>query len=376
MQHLLPQQQYATIIDNIDHAMIVINQDNSITLFNAAAQLYTGLSEKFAVNKSFFNCFKAQPTLCDIVKTAIDAGRSFSTHETIVLQAENMQPRQVTVNVSPFFSTTDTLHGAIIILHDLTRVRNLEKAVRYADRSTMIDAMAAGLAHEIKNPLGGIKGSAQLLELELAGNEELLEYTQLIVRESERVNRIIEELLNLSRPRKTKIELLNITLLLDEVIMLQNTTIKDRGITFRAQFDPSIPDIPGDRDLLMRLFLNLVKNSCEATPDHSTITIATRIDSEYHLKLSGSRPTPMVQVSISDQGEGISTTELEKAFTPFYTTKLSGTGLGLPICQKIVTDHAGQMNFNEGTEGGAKVDVSLPLFNPHHVDASNKGNQS
>ncbi len=376
MQHLLPQQKYATIIDNIDHAMIVIDEDDSIILFNAAAQLYTGLSEKSAINKPFFSCFKTQPTLCDIVRTSVDAGRSFSTHETIILQADNMQPRQVTVNVSPFFSTTDTLQGAIIILHDLTRVRNLEKAVRYADRSTMIDAMAAGLAHEIKNPLGGIKGSAQLLELELAGNNELLEYTQLIVRESERVNRIIEDLLNLSRPRETTTELLNITILLDEVIMLQNSAAKDRGITFKVQFDPSIPEIPGDRDLLTQLFLNLLKNSCEATPDHSTISIATKIDSEYHLKLSGSRPTPMVQISISDQGEGISAAELEKAFTPFYTTKLSGTGLGLPICQKIVTDHAGQMNFSESAEGGAKVKVSLPLFNSIATASSSKRNQS
>ncbi|MCK4503864.1 MAG: PAS domain-containing sensor histidine kinase, partial [Desulfuromonadales bacterium] len=248
----------------------------------------------------------------------------------------------------------------------------LEKAGRYADRLTMIETMAAGLAHEIKNPLGGIKGSAQLLELELEDNSELQEYTQLIVRESERVNRIIEELLNLSRPRKTKAERLNIGLLLDEVIKLQSKTALDQEIRFKLQLDPSIPDIPGDRDLLVRLFLNLVKNSCEATPNNSTITVTTRIDSEYQLKFAGSRPTPMVEISISDQGGGISTAELEKAFTPFYTTKPSGNGLGLPICQKIVTDHEGQLHFSTLPEGGTQVKVSLPLFDPHSTDATNK----
>ena len=124
----------------------------------------------------------------------------------------------------------------------------------------MIETMAAGLAHEIKNPLSGIKGSAQLLQMELEGNSDLQEYTRLIVRETERVNRIIEELLNLSRPRKSKVESVHIGQLLDEIVKLQKKIAIDRNIRFIWQLDPSIPDIQGDRDLLTRLFLNLIKN--------------------------------------------------------------------------------------------------------------------
>ena len=120
----------------------------------------------------------------------------------------------------------------------------------------------------------------------------------------------------------------------------------------------------------MRLFLNLIKNGCEATSDNSEILIETRIDTEYHLSLPGTRPTPMVQVSISDQGSGISAAELEKVFTPFYTTKAGGNGLGLPICQKIVTDHEGLLQFVGRSAGGTRVKVSLPLF---HTSTTTKG---
>jgi len=370
----LSQQEYATILDSIDHAIIVIDQEEKITLFNSTAQLYTGLAEKRIIGQPFFDCFCKQKKLCTLVRSAIDSGRSISTHETVTLKISNSPSRQVSVSAAPIFSATTNQPGAVILLHDLTRICSLEKAGRHADRLTMVETMAAGLAHEIKNPLGGIKGSAQLLHLELEGNAELQEYTELIVRETDRLNRIIEELLNLSRPRKTEIEPVNIGLLLDEIVKLQNRSAHNREIRFKLQFDPSIPNIPGDHDLLMRLFLNLIKNSCEATPDHSTITIVTRIDSDYYLNLPGSRPTPVVQISISDQGSGISATELEKAFTPFYTTKSTGNGLGLPICQKIVTDHAGQLQFTDLPEGGTRVSVSLPLFNSRSSsDAITKG---
>ncbi|MFK5926506.1 MAG: ATP-binding protein [Desulfuromusa sp.] len=358
----LSHQEYALILENIDDAVIAVDQRGNIIFFNSAAQLYSGLSEKQILDQSFFKYFKNQETLCYLVRTTLDEGRSISSHEAITLSTPNQQQRQVSVTVSPIFSASDPQQGAVIVLHDLTRIRSLEGAVRHTDRLAMIETMAAGLAHEIKNPLGGIKGSAQLLQMELAGNHELQEYTQLIVRETTRVNRIIEELLNLSRPRNTQLGAVSISQLLNEIVTLQKNTVADRGIYFKWQIDPSIPDIPGDCDLLMSLFLNLIKNSCEATIDKSEITISTCIDTEYHLRRPGSDPTPMVQISISDQGPGITAPELEKIFTPFYTTKISGNGLGLPICQKIVNDHGGLLEFCNRPEGGTQVKVSLPLF--------------
>jgi len=357
-----PQNLYRQILENIANAVIAVDQAGTVVFFNATAQNYMGISEKQITGRDFFSCFKDQPILCRLAEVALTEGRSISSHETVTLKSATSQQRQVTITASPIFPLEEPQQGAVIVLHDLTRVRSLEGAERHADQLAMIETMAAGLAHEIKNPLGGIKGSAQLLQMELAGNADLQEYTSLIVREAERVNRIIEELLNLSRPRKSQHEKINIGQILDEIVKLQKNSAAERGIRFCWQLDPSIPDIMGDRDLLTSLFLNLIKNGCEATPDNSEIVIQTGIDSEYHLSLPGSRPTPMVQISISDQGPGISESEREKIFTPFYTTKSGGNGLGLPICQKIVTDHGGQLQLLDRPDGGTRVKVSLPLF--------------
>jgi two-component system nitrogen regulation sensor histidine kinase GlnL len=362
-QNRLTHQEYEMILENIDDAIIAVDQDSVITFFNPAAQSYTGLSEKQTLGKNLCDCFKWQETLCALVKTSLSCGRSISDHETVTLPASSQRrERPVSVTVSPIYSTAGTQLGAVIILHDMTQIRSLEDTVRHADRLTMVGTMASGLAHEIKNPLGGIKGSAQLLQMEIGEHPEMQEYVSLIIRETERVNRIIEELLDLAKPRKKSNTPVNISKLLDLQVKLQMNASHERGITFKWQLDPSIPEIPGDEDLLTRLFLNLIKNACEAAPDNSEIIIASRIDAEYHLSLPGTKPTPMVQVRISDQGAGLSPEQRERIYTPFYTTKSGGSGLGLAICQKIINDHGGLIHFNERPEGGTTVQVSLPLL--------------
>lgn len=360
-KHLLPQD-YAMILENIEDAVIALDQQGYVSLFNPAAQDYTGISEKQCLGQLFFSRFKHQEVLCYLARTALDEGRSISDHEAVVLRMPGTRQRPVSAAVSPIFATDGTQKGVVVTLRDLTQINTLEETVRRADRLSMVDTMAAGLAHEIKNPLGGIKGAAQLLQMELGEGNELQEYTQLMIRETERVNRIIEELLDLSRPRKTRSNKVNISQVLDEIVMLQRQAVAQRAINFKLRLDPSIPDINGDRDLLIRLFLNLIKNAGEASPDAGEITIESRIDAEYHVSIPGARPTPMVRITINDNGPGIPQEMLEKIFTPFYTTKVGGSGLGLPICQKITTDHGGFMQITNRPEGGTSVKISLPLL--------------
>lgn len=371
---LFSTQNYAMILDNLDDAIIAVDQQGLITVFNPAAQHFTGISEKKSVGQSFFTCFEIQETLCHLTRIVLDEGRSISDHETVTLHSRSQQEkRPVSVTVSPIFAHHRSQQGAIIILHDLTQVKSLENTIRHADRLSMVGTMAAGLAHEIKNPLGGIKGSAQLMQMDFDEDDELQEHTQLIIREVDRINRIIEELLNLAQPRRVKREMVNLNQLLDEVVALQNHSNSERNIEIILQPDPSIPDIPGDRDLLIRLFLNLIKNACEATADMTDIKIESRIDSDYHLSLPGSQPTPIVQVNIYDKGPGITKSELQKIFTPYYTTKSGGSGLGLAICQKIISDHDGLLQFKDLPISGTLTRVSLPLRQRHSPNKNYKG---
>jgi len=363
--------EYAMILENIEDAVIALDQQGIINLFNPAAQNYIGMSEKQCLGRLFFERFGHQKILCKLAHTALDKGRSISDHEAVVLRMPGTKPRPVSTTVSPIFASNGTQEGAVIILRDLTQVRTLEETLKRADRLSMVGTMAAGLAHEIKNPLGGIKGAAQLLQMELGKDNELQEYTELMIRETERVNRIIEELLDLSRPRKSETGTVNISQVLDEIVMLQKQAVADRDISFKLRLDPSIPDISGDRDLLVRLFLNLIKNAGEASPNGERVTIESRIDSEYHMSFPGAKPTPMVLITIRDNGPGIPQKQLDQIFTPFFTTKDGGSGLGLPICQKIVTDHGGFLQFNNRADGGTAVKVSLPLISNRPTKSDN-----
>jgi len=348
------------VLENVEDAVIALDQEGLISLFNPAAQLFTGSSEKQCLGRPFLEKFKHQTNLCKLVQTSLTEARSISDHETVNLQGA--RPRPVSVTVSPLLAANGKQQGVVLILRDLTQVRKLEAAVQRSDQMAMVGTMSAGLAHEIKNPLGGIKGAAQLLQRELQSGSDLVEYPQIMIREAERINTIIEELLDLAKPRQQKIELVNISQILDEIMLLQKQALAEQEITFQLNLDPSIPPTYGDRDLLIRLFLNLIKNAGEAVPHGGEIIIESRIDSEYHLSRAGSHSVPVILITINDNGSGIPAKELERIFTPFYTTKTGGSGLGLAICQKIITDHGGFLRIMSRAEGGTSVKVSLPLI--------------
>lgn len=357
-----PQQQlYALIVENVGEAVIALDPEEKISLFNPAAQTMTGMSEKQCLGKKFSNCFGHQKILCRLVEKALSAGRSISDHETVELQ-RSKKSLPVSATVSPLFTPDGEQQGAVLIMRDLTQIRTLEDAIRRADRLSMVGTMAAGLAHEIKNPLGGIKGAAQLLQMELDDGSSLSEYPEIMIREAERVNNIIEELLDLSRPRQAVRNEVNIGQVLNEIIMLQRQAFLEKGVKFIKYLDPSIPPIRADQNLLTQLFLNLIKNAGEAVGESGEVLITTRIDSDYHLSAPGERAVPLVQIVIEDDGPGIPADQRERIFTPFYTTKSAGTGLGLATCQKIVSDHQGLLSVQSRKTGGTTFCVSLPLL--------------
>jgi len=259
--------------------------------------------------------------------------------------------------------------GAVIIIRDLSQIKELEGTLRRADRLSILGTLAAGLAHEIKNPLGGIKGAAQLLSMELGKESALQDYTQIMVKEVERINFIIEELMDLGNPRPPELGDVDLSQLLDDIILLQREAVRSQDIKFILKLDPSIPPIQGDEDLLTRLFLNLIKNAGEAisNTDHHTgshtgeVLVETRIATNYHITSPGGRPSPMVDIKISDTGCGIAENEMDRIFTPYFTTKSKGSGLGLAISQKIIEDHHGLLKIESSPKKGTSIIVSLPL---------------
>ena len=352
---------YANVIDSVGDGVIVLDGAGNITLMNPAAEELTGVSRRSAQGNRFGAVFKEEKLLIDMVEKTSASGMTISDYENVVLKkAGHATP--VSATTSPLLLETGEQVGTILMLRDLANIRDLERAVRHADRLSSLGTLAVGLAHEIKNPLGGIKGAAQLLEQELPEDSELRDYTRVMIKEVRRVNRIVEELLELASPRKLELGRVNLHRILGDIITLQKRSAGTREIAFRQQFDPSIPPILADESLLTQLFLNLIKNAVEAVVDSGTIQVASRVLSDYSMSQQGERRSRMVAVEVSDDGPGMAKQQLEEIFTPFFTTKTKGTGLGLAICQKIVSEHRGMIKVVSEKGRGTTFTVMLPLI--------------
>ncbi|MBN2645908.1 MAG: PAS domain S-box protein [Desulfuromonadaceae bacterium] len=355
--------QALNVFENIHAAIIVIGMDDRIVDLNPAAESLTGFSRRQALDQAFSSRFRSQTALVYLVSTARTSGRSVSDHDTILLERPQQSAIPISASAAPLYNDSGDQEGVILTLHNASHLRQLEQEIQRSDRLAMLGTLAAGLAHEIKNPLGGIKGAAQLLAMELTERPDLLEYTEVMIRESNRVNEIIEELMNLTRPRSAKFRDVNLSKVLGEIVLLQQQSPQAASTRIVLQLDPSIPPIAGDPALLTRLFLNLIKNALEATHDREggQVRISSRIDTEHHLNRPGQGQIAFVVIRIQDNGCGIDDDQMGEIFTPFYTTKNQGTGLGLALCQKIVHDHDGLLHCESQAGVGTRCSVYLPL---------------
>lgn len=350
---------YATVIDSVGDGVIVVGLDGLITLCNPAAEEITGFSRRQALASTFEKLFSLETTLLEMVAKTIRTGITISDHENVVVRSTG-RITPVAVTCYPLMLADGENIGAILTLKDITYIRELEAAVRQADRLSTLGTLAAGLAHEVKNPLGGIKGAAQLLERELPENSELLEYTRVMIRETDRIDHIIRELLELASPRGLKLGPVNLHRVLSDILLLQKQAIAERDISVVTQFDPSIPDILADEEMLTRLFLNLIRNAIDALGDTGQLTVTSRVLSDYRMA-QNERRSRMVALEVSDDGPGIPQEDLENIWTPFFSTKSTGTGLGLTICHKIVAEHRGMIKVESDSGHGTKFTVLLPL---------------
>jgi two-component system nitrogen regulation sensor histidine kinase GlnL len=263
------------------------------------------------------------------------------------------------VTASPLRDREGHFLGTVLLLRDIKHRKELEEDLKRADRLALMGTLAAGLAHEIRNPLGGIKGAAQLLRRSIDGNSSLREYTDIMVREVDRVNQLIEQLLDLSRPPQLTLAPVNIHQILEDVLLLEGQALGRTEISVKKNFDPSLPPIRGDRAQLTQVFLNLVKNAFQAMERGGALTITTRLETDYHIRGQGTARNRFIWVDIADEGAGIKEEDLPHIFSPFFTTKTNGTGLGLAVCYRIIKEHGGLIRVDSVEGRGTDFKVSL-----------------
>ncbi|MFQ5672524.1 MAG: nitrogen regulation protein NR(II) [Nitrospinales bacterium] len=352
---------YRNIVYSLIEGILLVSNELKIVRGNLAIEEMFGQSHDFFEGHPLTDLFPNQPSVLDKIRATICDGSSFCDVECLGYRKVKGATFPVHLTLSPYLGSSASIEGCVVLVRDMSLLKDLEEATRQSDHMSTLGVLALGMAHEIKNPLGGIRGSAQLLRSEL-NNPEFREYLEVVINEVDRINRMVKHMLDFAQPQKLKLEETNIHEILEEIITLEKNTLTAKRCEFIQDYDPSLPLIEADEDKLKQVFLNLIRNAAEASPDGGKIWVITRISNEYPRKSLSHGSTEMhIVVEITDCGPGISEEEQKNLFTPFYTTKKKGSGLGLPISLKIIEDHLGKIRIVSRKSAGTAVQVFIPV---------------
>ena len=337
------------IVESIRSGLVTTDLEGRIYTFNKAAEEITGFAVESVRGKDasiFFGEIKNH--ISDSVR-ASDAGEVNPRFEADCLTPEGVRLR-LGFSIAPLFSESGNTTGTVITFQDLTQVRALEETSRRQDRLAAIGRMAASIAHEIRNPLAAMRGSIQMLRSEMDGVSSQTELMEIILRESDRLNRIITDFLNYARPRSITHTRVDVGELLHQTFTLLRHSPE---ILQTQSIEEEIPSAPlvaeADASQLKQVFWNLARNALQAMPEGGTLR--ARVDANSHSRL---------RIAFSDTGRGMSPDQVEHLFEPFSSTT-GGTGLGLSIVYQIIRDHGGTINVSSLEGQGTTITIELPL---------------
>ncbi len=352
---LLPPDLANRILANQVTAILLLDEALNIRFFNTAAEMLFSVSARSVIGQPI-----AQLLRC--------VAGSLEEHMRVIL--EHHQPvteREVPVELMDGHAITVDCTLVPMVEEDqpvmvLMELRQVDRQLRLSREEQLIRQNSAtrtllrGLAHEIKNPLGGLRGAAQLLEMEV-DDQELKEYTGIILKEVDRLGALVDNMLG-SRKLPVK-QPVNIHHVLERVASVVESDPENRVALVR-DYDPSIPDLQGDPDQLIQALMNIVRNAVQASGDEGRVLLQTRVLRQF--TLASRRHRLVVQVNVEDNGPGIPAELQHTVFFPMVTGKAKGTGLGLSIAQSLINRHGGLIEF-ESRPGRTVFTVYLPLEN-------------
>lgn len=353
---------YESFLMGLPDAVVGVDEALRVILWNPAAEALSGRSARRVMGRTLKEVFPPDSSLARHLAETLRTGESRSEGEATI-EGPDGRPIPVSIVTAHLTGRTGTPEGAVAVLRDLSRIRQLEEEVRRGETLAAVGRVAMGLAHEIRNPLGAIRGAAQLLRKELGAAGQWEEHLEVLVKEVERVNRILELLLDLGRPVQLRPVPLNLHQLLGRVTLLSEGVAAERGVTILCSYDPSLPPILGDEDRLIQVFHNLVRNALEAMSGGGRLTLTTRLSmNPLFAKVDlGSGVRSMAEVQVTDEGEGIPEAVRGKIFDPFFSTKDKGLGLGLALCHRILEEHKGAIKVESAPGKGTTATCFLPI---------------
>ena len=336
-----------SILRSITSGVLTVGPDGSVATANPAAERMLGMSEFEMVPKPIGSLFRFDGGIsADVAKVL--AGRLPLALREATLVTANGSEVHVQASTSRMRAVGGTVLGAVVTLEDVSDIKALTDQLIRADRLAAMGELTAGVAHEVRNPLGVIRASVQLLEDAKGDPGRIHEAAEVIKQEIDRLDRVIKALLDFGRPSKPTLVRTDLNEVLQDIVLFTNRFAKQSNVSITENLDPELPLVQGDPDQLKQVFLNLVTNAVQAMDKSGgSITIVTKGAGEY------------VEVSVSDTGPGIAPVDLPKVFDPFFTKRAEGTGLGLTIVHRIIDEHEGHIEVESGP-GGTVFNVTLP----------------
>ena len=330
------------IFDAMMQGVVIVSPAGQIKLINHEACRILEATPEGATSKDLAALLPAQHRLLAAIEKVRSTRRSRAEDE-VILSKRSGDDVLLDISLSPL--TEDELQepGVLVVLRDRTIFKELRDDASLQKQLNSYGQIAAGIAHEVKNPLGGIRGAAELLE-KRASNERSERTARLIIQEVDRITALVDELMVFAQAESISYESVNLHRLLNEMVELLSAEPASLSIKFERIFDPSIPEIPGDPARLTQVFLNLARNAVQAMGENGgTLKFTTSISLQNRLAGADGREVPTVNIIFEDQGPGIEDQILERLATPFFTTKSDGTGLGLAVSRHWVARHRGRL---------------------------------
>lgn len=340
-----------SIFQSVSEGIVVLDHDGRILFLNDSARDIFGISRRNPVFKPLLD-FIADPRLFDLLEKGLR-----DQNAVIEEEVEARHPKKMVLKVNTLPHRLDERHvfGTILILRDITAEKLRQAESSQSEKLDAMVTLAAGVAHEIGNPLNSLAIHMQLMEREIRrlpkrNRRKLMDTLEVAKAEVKRLDEIIRRFLGATRPSQPDYREVNINALIESILDFMYFEISGQSIAIEKQYDSRIPPAMMDEAQIKQAFFNIVKNAIQAMPRGGVLRVSTL--------LRDSR----VEVKFSDNGVGIPKDKLSRVFDPYYTTKQGGSGLGLMVVYKIIKDHAGTVELTSKEGHGTTVSVSLPLY--------------
>jgi PAS domain S-box-containing protein len=346
-----------SIIQSIGSGIIITGIHDTVTYINKAGERILGYSKDELVGKSFgiFSLREKQ----SIVHSLLNNPDDLDTRKEGWMRRKDKVEFPVGFTINNHLSIRGETLGKIVIFRDMTNVFKIQEEILRMDRLVSLGKLSSGIAHELRNPLAGIKTTAQALSEEMSKDDSRREYLNRITKEIDRLNELLKTFFSFAKPQKLNLIDCSVKDVINEIIPFLLKEIADQGVRFVETYHPQLPKIKVDKNQMYQVFLNLFLNAIQAMPNGGELKI------EVNPTVSYSQDGPsqnFIKIVISDTGKGIPPNIVHRIFDPFFTTKPKGIGLGLSITYQIIKKHGGTIKVESKLEKGTSFIINLPVI--------------